>query len=156
MVLLLRVDHRLLHGQTAISWVKNLNADCVLIADDEAASDELQVTTLRLAKPQGVKLVIKTIADSIVSLNEGVTDKYKLFIVTGSVDGAKRLADGYPGITHVNLGGVKPKEGAELISKAVFLLPEEIAMLQELVDRGIEVESRLLPKDKKNHFKYNV
>ena len=156
MILLLRVDHRLLHGQVAIAWVKNLSADCVLVADDEAATDELQVTMLRLAKPQGVKLVIKTIADSIVSLNEGVTDQYKLFIVTGSVDGAKRLADGYSGITQVNLGGVKPKEGAINVSRAVFLLPGEINMLEELVARGVEVESRLIPKDRKIPFKATV
>ena len=152
LILLLRVDHRLLHGQTAISWVGNLGADCVLVADDEAATDELQVTMLRLAKPQGVKLVIKTIDDSIAALNEGVTDKYKLFIVTGSVAGAKRLADGCPQITQVNLGGVKPKPDTKNISKAVFLLQKEIEMLKELVARGVEVESRLIPKDKKMLF----
>ncbi|VEH40254.1 Probable phosphotransferase enzyme IIB component M6_Spy0801 [Fusobacterium varium] len=59
MVLLLRVDHRMMHGQVAFSWTQNLGADCILIANDAVASDELRKTTMKLAKPQGVKLVIK-------------------------------------------------------------------------------------------------
>ena len=41
MVLLLRVDHRMMHGQVAFSWTQNLGADCILIANDAVASDEL-------------------------------------------------------------------------------------------------------------------
>ena len=29
----LRVDHRLLHGQVAFSWTSALGADCILIAN---------------------------------------------------------------------------------------------------------------------------
>ena len=31
---LLRVDHRLLHGQVAFSWKNAVEADCILIACD--------------------------------------------------------------------------------------------------------------------------
>ena len=142
-----------MHGQVALSWVGSLGADCVLIANDKAATDELQKTTLRLAKPHGVKLVIKTVADSITSLKEGVTDHYKLLIVVGSVEDAKLLADSYPGITHINIGGVPPRPGATRIAKVIFLQPGEMELLGELADRDIEVEIRLLPKDRKIMFK---
>ena len=91
MIKLFRIDHRLLHGQVAFSWTKSIGADCILVADDEATTNSLKMTTLRLAKPQGVKLVVKSIDDSIKALQSGVTDKYKLFIVTGSVADAKRI-----------------------------------------------------------------
>ena len=61
MILLLRVDHRLLHGHVAFSWTQTLGADCILIANDAVAVDDLRKTTMKLAKPQGVKLVIKDI-----------------------------------------------------------------------------------------------
>jgi len=35
MILLLRVDHRLLHGQVVFSWCSQLQPNCILIADDE-------------------------------------------------------------------------------------------------------------------------
>lgn len=84
MIKLFRIDHRLLHGQVAFSWTKSIGADCILVADDEATTNSLKMTTLRLAKPQGVKLVVKSIDDSIKALQSGVTDKYKLFIVTAA------------------------------------------------------------------------
>lgn len=149
MILLLRVDHRMLHGQVAFSWTNSIDADCILIANDGVANDELRKTTMKLAKPQGAKLVIKTINDSIAAINSGVTDKYRLFIVVESVEDAYKIVKGVPSIKSINLGGVKAKEGTRNISKAVNLLPEEEKLLKELIANGIEVEIRQLPTDTK-------
>ncbi len=92
MIILTRVDHRLLHGQVAFSWTQSLGADCILIANDDVPTNDLRKTTIKLAKPQGVKLVIKNIEDSINAINSGVTDKYKLFIVVESIKDAFNLA----------------------------------------------------------------
>jgi fructoselysine/glucoselysine PTS system EIIB component len=54
MIRLLRVDHRLLHGQVAVSWSQNLDIDAILIANDDVPMDELRKTTIKLAKPQGM------------------------------------------------------------------------------------------------------
>lgn len=153
MLKLLRVDHRMLHGQVAFSWTNNIDADCILIANDGVAGDELRKTTMKLAKPQGVKLVIKNVADSITALNSGVTDKYKLFIVVESVEDAYKLTKNVSFIKSINLGGVKSKEGTRNISKAINLLPEEEEMLKELDKAGIEIEIRQLPTDTKVIYK---
>ena len=108
---------------------------------------------MKLAKPQGVKLVIKNITDSITALNSGVTDKYKLFIVVESVEDAYKLTKNVSFIKSINLGGVKSKEGTRNISKAVNLLPEEEEMLKELDKAGIEIEIRQLPTDTKVIYK---
>lgn len=152
MILLLRVDHRLLHGQVAFSWTQTLGADCILIANDVVAGDELRKTTMKLAKPQGVKLVIKNIQSAIEALNSGVTDKYKLFIVVESVEDAYKIVSNVTQIKQINLGGIKPREGSKNISKTINLLPEEEVMLKELETKGIEVEIRQLPGDNKIHL----
>jgi len=152
MITLLRVDHRLLHGQVAFSWVQYTNADCILIANDAVMEDELRKTTIKLAKPPTVKLVMKTIADSIAAIKSGVTDKYKLFIVVESVADAWRLASEIQEIKSINLGGIKSKEGSQNISKAINVLPEEINLLNELVKAGTEVEIRQVPNDRKLLF----
>ncbi|MFB2832015.1 PTS sugar transporter subunit IIB, partial [Aeromonas jandaei] len=142
MITLLRVDHRLLHGQVAFSWTQYVGADCILIANDNVPDDELRKTMIKLAKPTSVKLVIKNINDSIESIKSGVTDKYNLFIVVESVNDAWRIASGVEEIKSINLGGIKAKEGSKNISKAIDLLPEEIEQLQQLVGKGVEVEIR--------------
>lgn len=149
MILLLRVDHRLLHGQVAFSWIQNLGADCILIANDSVVNDELRKTTMKLAKPQEVKLVIKNIEDSIQALKSGVTDKYKLFIVVESVEDAYKIASEVDNIKQINLGGVKARENSRNISKAVNLLEEEEKLLKELQSLGIEIEIRQVANDNK-------
>lgn len=152
MITLLRVDHRLLHGQVAFSWTQYVGADCILIANDNVPDDELRKTTIKLAKPPSVKLVIKNINDSIESIKSGVTDKYNLFIVVESVNDAWRIASAVEEIKSINLGGIKAKEGSKNISKAINLLPEEIEQLQQLVGKGVEVEIRQVPNDRKQLF----
>ncbi|GJK65689.1 PTS sugar transporter subunit IIB [Klebsiella sp. GW_Kp182] len=152
MITLLRVDHRLLHGQVAFSWTQYVGADCILIANDNVPEDELRKTTIKLAKPPSVKLVIKNINDAIESIKSGVTDKYHLFIVVESVNDAWRIANAVEGIKSINLGGIKAKAGSKNISKAINLLPEEIEQLQQLVGKGVEVEIRQVPNDRKQLF----
>ncbi|HBQ0141891.1 TPA: PTS sugar transporter subunit IIB [Klebsiella pneumoniae] len=152
MITLLRVDHRLLHGQVAFSWTQYVGADCILIANDSVPGDELRKTTIKLAKPPSVKLVIKNINDSIEAIKSGVTDKYNLFIVVESVNDAWRIASAIDEIKSINLGGIKAKEGSKNISKAINLLPTEIEQLQQLVGKGVEVEIRQVTNDRKQLF----
>ncbi|ECG8589532.1 PTS system mannose/fructose/N-acetylgalactosamine-transporter subunit IIB [Salmonella enterica subsp. salamae] len=152
MIVFLRVDHRLLHGQVAFSWTQYVGADCILIANDSVPGDDLRKTTIKMAKPPAVKLVIKNIADAIEAIKSGVTDKYKLFIVVESVADACRLARELPDIKSINLGGTKVREGSQNIAKAINLLTDEMAQLRELAAGGVEVEIRLVPNDRKQLF----
>ncbi|MCJ7843250.1 PTS sugar transporter subunit IIB [Lederbergia sp. NSJ-179] len=149
MIKLLRVDHRLLHGQVAVSWARNLGIDCLLIANDDVPNDELRKSMIKMAKPQGIKLVIKNIEDSIQAINNGKTDKYKLFIVVESVEDAYRLATGAKGIEQINLGNLKKTEETRSFSKLVNITEHDEEMLKELVRKGVEVEARAVPGDKR-------
>lgn len=147
MIKLVRVDHRLVHGQVAFSWTKNLEADCILIASDALMKDELKMAAMRMAKPTGIKLVMKSLDDSITALNSGVTDKYKLFILCESIADVHYLATRVDCIQSINLGGMKAAEDRRQISKAVFVSDQDVEMLKELNAKGIELEVRLVPGD---------
>ena len=58
MIKLVRIDHRLLHGQVVFSWSKSLNINRIIIANKEAANDEFKKMSLNLSKPTGIKLTI--------------------------------------------------------------------------------------------------
>ena len=110
MIQLLRVDHRLLHGQVAVSWVQGLGSDCIFCVGDKVANDPVWKTTLKMGKPANVKLVIKDMEHAIEAINSGVTDKYKMIICVASIAEAKQLVDGCPQITSINLGNTKSKD----------------------------------------------
>ena len=149
MIKLCRIDHRLLHGQVAFTWCNALGANAILIASDEAAGDEIRMATMRLAKPSGVKLVIKSIEDSIKAINSGVTDKYTLMVVIGSPKDAERLTRACDVIKSVNLGGSRIRENTRKLDTAFYITTEDAEYLKKMLDRGLELEIRQVPEDKK-------
>ena len=104
--------------------------------------------SIKMAKPQGIKLVIKTVDDGIKAINSGVTDKYKLFVVVESIRDAYRFVK-ETSINSMTLGGTKSKENTKNISKAVNITAEEESLLKELIKDGTEVEIRMVPNDTK-------
>lgn len=148
MIKMTRVDHRLLHGQVAFTWIRQVGADCILIANDAVAKDELRMSVLRMAKPQAVKLVMKSVDDSIKALTSGVTDKYNLFIITESIEDAWRLCKAVPAIRELNIGGVKVEDGKRQISEAVFVSDEECARIRELDAAGVHVFVQMTPSER--------
>lgn len=147
MIKAVRVDHRLVHGQVAFSWTKFLEVDCILLASDALMKDELKMAAMKIAKPTGIKLVMKNIDDSIKALNSGVTDKYKLFIIVESIEDSYRLVKNVPAIKAINIGGMLAKEGRREIAKAVFISKEDEEKIRELNALGIEQYVQLVPND---------
>lgn len=149
MILLLRVDHRLLHGQVVFSWCSQLQPNCILIADDEVVKDDLRKSTLRLGKPQGVKLVFKSVNDAIEAINSGKTDKYRLLIVVPTIETAVILAKEVLQITAINLGGTKALPGTHPLSKMVNVTEHDEQILREISSTGKEVNIQAVPSDPK-------
>lgn len=153
MIKLLRVDHRLLHGQVVVSWFESMDANTILVANDVVANDELRKSAIRLAKPEHAKLVMKSIDDSIEAINSGVTDKYQMLIVVESVADAEKLIRGTQGkITSLNLGGTKPREGTKNYSKTINLTDLEADLLTKLQQDGIDIYIQQIPSESKQKF----
>jgi len=149
MIKLLRIDDRLLHGQVAFTWTPALGIDCLFIANDRVAKDEFQRMTLGLAKPAGVKLLIKTIADTIAWLNAPANKGQQLLVLVDSVKDAHALATEVAEIKSINFGGIRAKTGAKQVSKALALTDDDVTLIRQLLAKGIELEARQVPTDKK-------
>jgi fructoselysine and glucoselysine-specific PTS system IIB component len=149
MIKLLRIDDRLLHGQVALTWTPSLGADSLVIANDKVANDEFQKMTLGLAKPAGTKLYIKSITDTIAFLKDEKFRNLKILLLVNSVKDAATIAAELKEVTSINFGGLRTKEGARQISKAIAITEEDVAIINELSGKGVELEIRQVPTDKK-------
>lgn len=146
-VKLLRVDHRLIHGQVGFTWTKFLQADAILIASDALVKDSLKMTAMKMATPSGVKLVMKSIADSATALNSGVTDKYNLLILCESVEDVYHLTNQVPTLKEINLGGMKDGSDRKQVSKSVHLSEEDIRLIKEMEGKGIKLTIQMVPDE---------
>lgn len=153
MIKLTRIDHRLIHGQVAFTWTKFLDIDCILVASDNIVNDQLKIDLLKMAKPQNIKLVIKSIQDSANAINEGKTDKYNLMILLENVEDAYKLLKLTSNIKELNLGGIKSEDNKKQISKAIYLNEQEIELLKDLDKNNIRIFIQMVPDENVQEFK---
>lgn len=70
MIKALRVDERLIHGQIAMVWSRELTLDGIVVANDATAQNETQQMALKMAVPSGIKVIIKSTDDAIKLLQD--------------------------------------------------------------------------------------
>ena len=147
----LRVDERLIHGQIAMVWSRALNLDGIVVANDEAAENELQKKALKMAVPNGIKVIIKTLDDSVTLLKDKRASDMKLLILVRTIGDALFLAKQLDNIGYLNIGNVgKSVQGdKQTLTKFVMLTTDELTNLKELVTVYPKTALQNLPSDVK-------
>jgi fructoselysine/glucoselysine PTS system EIIB component len=149
MIKLTRIDDRLVHGQVAFTWVPSLGIDCLVVANDKVANDDFLKMTIGLAKPPSARLLILTLEKTKAFLNDPKSRNLKILLLVSGVNDACELATTLSEIHSVNFGGIRMKEGARLISKAIAVTEEDITVIKMMLENGLELEIRQVPTDKK-------
>ncbi len=147
----LRVDERLIHGQIAMVWSRALNLDGIVVANDEAAENELQKKALKMAVPNGIKVIIKTLDDAVTLLKDKRASDMKLLVLVRTIGDALFLAKQLDNIGYLNIGNVgKSVQGdKQTLTKFVMLTTDELTNLKELVTVYPETALQNLPSDVK-------
>ena len=135
MVVILRVDDRLLHGQVAFSWLNLLGPDAIVIANDEVMTNEIQKTAIKMAKPTGVKMSIRSLKGGIDLINDERVRDLKLFVVVKTTEDALALINSiHEHISLVNIGGLSNRtKGNNKIVKGVYLSDQDIINVKEIL-----------------------
>lgn len=159
MIALMRVDDRLLHGQVAVGWTTALNANVLFIANDEVKNDRIKAIAMDLAKPNNVKLYIRSIneAGEIAQKFDKAIKSRVIIIVNKTKDALQVIKNSGDSIKSLNVGGLRHSEGKRKLTDLVAVDEFDIANLREIEGMGVEVEFRLLPRDKRNYLKdFNI
>ncbi|ETY72984.1 PTS system mannose/fructose/N-acetylgalactosamine-transporter subunit IIB [Lactiplantibacillus fabifermentans] len=142
-----RVDERLIHGQVATIWTHLLDADRIIVVNNEAVHDKLQIGALKLAKPTGVKLSILSVEKGILNINNGKYADDNCFLITRNIQDMKTLIDGGIPLTAFNVGNIAPREGSHAIKKSVALTEDDVQALRTLLADGIKITAQMVPTE---------
>ena len=136
MIVCLRIDERLIHGQVAMTWSKELKIDGLVVANDDAAGNELQKMTLKMAAPEGIKCIIKSVKDVTNILDDPRSENMRLMVLVSNIKDAVTLCKRYKNIGIVNIGNAgKMSQGDKThLSKEVHLTDDEIQALRDLIE----------------------
>ena len=143
-ILLARVDNRLIHGQVATQWVSYLDANCIIVVNDDAATNRMRQGLMGMAAPADVKVVYFSVKQAIeekASFEEG--DKALLLVETPA--DALALVEGGVKIERLNVGIMHMKDGKHQVSATVAVDDDDVAALKALRDKGVELELRRVP-----------
>ncbi|KLV26564.1 PTS mannose/fructose/sorbose transporter subunit IIB [Niallia circulans] len=154
MISLFRIDDRLLHGQVAFGWSPSVGANVILVVNDEAKNDKVKAMALDLAKPNNVKLYIRGVAESGEIISKfAEAKKSNVLVLVRNTDDALEVAKNSQGaISEINIGGLRYEEGKKKLTDLVAVSEKDINNLKQIEQLGINLDFRILPRDKKQSF----
>ena len=154
----LRVDDRLIHGQVAMTWTKQLRVQGIVVANDDAANDNTQKMALKMAVPAGIKVLIKPVDEAIRVLNDPRAAKMRILVLTRTVKDALKVRKQVGEIEFLNLGNTGRFDGIDvsekqLLSPTIMLTDEEVQALRELVEVDPKTCMQQVPNDEQKLVK---
>ena len=160
MINMLRIDERLIHGQTAVVWSKVLKISHIMVANDAVAKNKTQQVTMKMAVPDNLKFICRGVDDAISILNDPRADKFDLFIVVQNFKDALKIAQaekdkiqlinvGNYGLLPINQHGNKQ----ERLATAVQADEHDIEVIRQIAHLGIPFEAQLTPDSQTKNFK---
>jgi PTS system mannose-specific IIB component len=158
MIVALRVDDRLIHGQIAMAWSKDLRIKGIVVANDAAAKDEMQKMTLKMAVPTNIKLLVKSVDEAIGVLNNPKASKMRILVLTRTIKDALKIRENTEGIEYMNIGNVGRFDGIDVsekttISPTVMLTKNEINFLKKLIEIEPNTSLQVVPSDERKPMK---
>lgn len=142
-----RIDERLIHGQVAGIWSTSLSTQRIIVANDEAATDPLQKSSLRMAAPSSMRLSVLGVEAAAKNIQSGKYCKQRLFLLFKNPKDVLRFIEAQGPIKTVNVGNMSYKEGAREVTKSIQVLPEEEQIFETIASKGVTVTAQLVPND---------
>lgn len=142
-----RVDDRLIHGQTIVAWAPLLKPEQIIGVDDVSAANPVLKSIMTMGVPKQYETHIVT-TDEALKLLSAETDKTRLVIVK-TPDKLTELKDVIRECAHIYLGNMakRPDTNHQMTDATgiFYLSDEDIARLDELAEEGFEISFQQVP-----------
>ncbi|MBN2515114.1 MAG: PTS sugar transporter subunit IIB [Deltaproteobacteria bacterium] len=151
-VTFVRVDNRLIHGQILEAWVPFIGASRIIVVNDEVASDIFRETVVRMAVPHDIEVLIYGVGEFSENYVIGENNKKRTIILFSDIDDSlKAYKTGFH-FSKLNIGNVHCSEDTICCATSIFLSKDDIMNIMSLIELGVKVELRSVPRDKSRDF----
>lgn len=143
---LIRVDQRLVHGQIIVKWSAVAKANKIIVVDDRVAGDDMMKGVFKMAAPPGVKVLCYSQERALAKWNEKQFGEGNAMVMFKTIGNAyKAFKAGFP-ISKLQLGNAPKGEGKKALHNEVYASEEEVAMLKEMQQAGVEITIHTIPE----------
>lgn len=151
MISMIRIDDRLVHGQVAVKWSKQLGVNRIVVVSDSIAKNEIQISALKMAGPAGVKVAVLSLEKALNILNDPRSEKLKILVVTNEPKYVLELLpklNEKPTLNMANYGRIGGSlSDKEKITETVYLSPEDKDQVKQVFELGYDFNYQPLPDD---------
>ena len=145
----IRIDDRMIHGQTCISWARKYPMDGIVLVNDYAANTPILKTALRSASNK--KTFIWTIEEWQEKKHKVIESKDNYFLITKEPETMKKILvddDFDPdGVRHIVIGPCNEREGTINVGNNQCLTMNEAKAIEDLHRSGFTVEFALVQEE---------
>jgi D-glucosaminate-specific PTS system IIB component len=142
-----RIDFRLIHGQVITRWLKQTNADRILVIDNKLAEDPFMSQVYVMAAPPGVQVEMISIEDAVEAWERDKLGKGKLLVLFKTVKTALDIVEkGFP-LEKLQVGGLGAGPGRKVVYNQITLDQKDADYLQLIQNKGTEVFFQTVPEE---------
>ncbi|WP_251869768.1 mannose/fructose/sorbose PTS transporter subunit IIB [Enterococcus italicus] len=146
---LARIDDRLIHGQVATAWTKATGIERIIVVGDEVVRDPFRKVLLNEAAPPGIRTNVVSIEQLLRVCTHYLFMQQQIMLLFTNPQDVVRLVQGGMFIHSVNIGGMRFQAGKHMVTNFVSIDEKDRQAFYYLNHRGIELELRKVPADRK-------
>ena len=144
---LTRIDYRLIHGQVSTLWVPELNANHIVVIDDESCNNSMLKMILELAKPRQCTLDVVTAETAGKMWKNGEFDGkgnvIALFKDTYNALNAYKAGFTYSTLQVGNMVGAPNKKK---VMEVIYMDDQDAKNINEIEKYGVNVYLKITPE----------
>ena len=142
-----RIDSRLLHGQVAMAWSKEIRPDRIIVVSDAVAHDQLRKDLITQAAPPGIKANVCPIDKLVQITRDPRFSRTTALLLFETPQDLVRVVEAGVKVDHVNVGSMAHSAGKVAINGTVSIDADDARALKALHDRGIKLGWQKVPAD---------
>lgn len=149
-----RVDDRMIHGQTCTRWALEFPCDGIVAVNDKAANTPVLKAAYKSAS--GKKTFVWTLEEWEAKKGKVLESKDQYFLITKNpVDMEKILVEQgfHPGVKDVVIGPCNDRPGAVKLGNNQSVTQEEAEALEKIMQVGYNVEFALIKEEAIGNWK---
>lgn len=152
MIVGVRIDFRLIHGQVANLWANAKQVSRFMVVDDQLATDDMQKQVLRMACPAAVKLSVLPLEKASANIQAGKYDAQRLFILAKKPETLLRLIESGVQLPEINVGNMSSLDEVKRVGLNIGMDEGDIEAFKKLQEKGIHMYAQMVPSDTPSDF----
>ena len=143
MIIMARIDNRLIHGQVVEGWLPALKVGEVVVVSEEYAASALAKKMFRMSLPTNYGLQVFAPLEAAEYLKQPGGPR-KLVLIE-DVPALKILLENGTLLPKINIGNTRYEHGKIERAPGIYLSEEDAAFLKKIKEEGISLDLRALP-----------